>query len=217
MTRLAAILLTGALICAPVSLFAQTNSSSSEAAPQLPTATPRNLSGLPYRILDQDRLLRGSQLGQQILAGIRAAEARLEAENQTLFDQLAAEERALTDARASLSTEEFRARADAFDARVEEIRTERAQISQQLARWSEGEAQRFYDAALPILVDMMNDEGVLALLRPETVILGSDALDLTSEAIARLDAAGVDTGEPAPFPPLTETAPDQAPAPQSTP
>ncbi len=177
------ILLAGALCGAPVAIPAQ--------APDLTGVSP-----VPYRVLDQDRLFRDSRLGQQILAGIRTAEQALEAENQQVADQLAAEERALTEARASLSPEEFRARADAFDVRVESIRAERAQISQQLTRQSEAEAQRFFDAALPVLVQLMSDEGILALLKPDTLVLGSDWLDITDAAIARLDAATTAPADP---------------------
>lgn len=221
MHRLGTLLIAGALSCsAPVSLSAQEtqpDAGQGVVAPTLPgLATPPSggISPLPYRILDQDRFLRGSQLGQQILARVRAAEARLQADNQTLFDQLAAEERALTEARATLSAEEFRAQADAFDARVETIRMQRAQISQQLSQWSEGEAQRFYDAALPVLVQLMNDEGILALFRPETVILGSDILDMTDAAIARLDASGIDETDPVPAP---DTSPEAVPSPSPSP
>lgn len=216
MLRGLTILLTGALICAPVALSAQVPpqpTTPQTPAPQTPApltgnALPPGISPVPYRILDQDRLLRGSRLGQAILAGIRAAEAALEAENQQYFDQLAAEERELTEARATLTPEAFRARADAFDARVEQIRAERAAASQELTRWSEAEAQRFFDAALPVLVQMMNEEGILALLKPDTLILGSDWLDITAEAIARLDASLASPDLPAP---PQDQAPEPAP------
>ena len=209
MVRLSTILLAGALLCAPVCVAAQTAGGASDS---LGARLPQGVSPVPYRILDQDRLLRESELGQEILDGIRAAEAELEAENQQYFDQLATEERALTDARASLTPEEFRARADAFDARVESIRSERAQASQALARWSEGEAQRFFDAALPVLVQMMNERGILALLKPDTLILGSDMLDVTDDAIALLDASGTGIDDDAPEAPL-ETQPQEPDAP----
>lgn len=225
MRPLATILLAGALLSAPVSLPAQTGpvpGGSGQTGPGL-TPPPQGVSAVPFRILDQDRLLRGSRLGQQILDGIHAAEQRLAEENQRLFDQLTAEESALTEARPTLSPEEFRSRADAFDARVEAIRAQRAQASQDLTTWSEGEAQRFFNAALPVLVQMMNDEGLLALIKPETVILGSDWLDITDAAIARVDAATADgslpegTAVPAPDPappPELEPQPEPAPAPQ---
>lgn len=157
-----------------------------------------------FRILDQDRLLRGSRRGAEILAGIRAAEQALEAENQTIADQLAAEESALTEARATLAPDEFRLRADAFDARVEAIRAERQQRNQELRQQSDQAAQGFFAAALPVLVQMMNDEGILGLLKPDTLILGAEWLDVTDDAIARLDAA---LSPPAPDPPPPTTQP----------
>lgn len=164
---LSAILLAGVLSGAPVVSFAQSVS---------------------FRILDEDRLLRESRLGQQILSDIRAAEQALEEENQRISDQLAEEERALTDERARLSPEEFRARADAFDQRVEEIRTERNQRSIELNRFSEAEAQRFFDTALPVLVALMNEQGLVAILKPDVLIIGADWLDMTDAAIAELDS-----------------------------
>ena len=143
---------------------------------------------LPYRILDPERLLQDSLLGQRILAGNRDAERVLDAENARIAEQLVAEERALTDMRASLTAEEFRARADAFDARVEDIRAERAQRSEELARRNEAEVQGFFAAALPVLDRLMAEEGIVGLFRPETLILWSERLDITDLAIARLDA-----------------------------
>ena len=170
--QLCAMFLAGALVLAPAASFSQSVS---------------------FRILDEDRLLRESHLGQQILADIRAAEQALEEENQRISDQLAEEERALTEARTRLSPDEFRARADAFDLRVEEIRAERNQRSVELARFSETEAQRFFDMALPVLAGMMNEEGLVALLKPDALILGADWLDVTEAAIERLDAEFVPT------------------------
>lgn len=169
-----AMLLAGAMSLAPAISFSQT---------------------VGFRILDEERLLRESRLGRQIVAGIRAAEQALEEENQRIVDQLAEEERALTEARAGLTPEEFRLRADAFDLRVEAIRTERNQRSVELARHSDAEAQRFFDSVLPVLAAMMNDEGLVALLKPDSLILSVDWLDITETAIERLDAELAPTEE----------------------
>lgn len=174
MVRLAAWVLAGALACAPFAMLAQDTA---------PTSV--------FRVLDEERLFRGSVLGQRVLEGIRMAEAALEAENQALFEQLSAEERALTDARATLPPDEFRARADAFDARVEAIRTERAQRSAELSGQGDAAARAFFDAALPVLVQLMADLGTEILLKPDVMILGPDWMDITDQAIARLDAATV--------------------------
>jgi Skp family chaperone for outer membrane proteins len=172
------LILAGVLACAPaVSCLAQ--QTPPESGPQFQ---------MPLRMLDEERLFRETQLGQRVLAGIRAAEAELEAENQRLFEQLAAEEQALADLRPTLSPDDFRARADAFDQRVESIRAERAQANQALLQQSEAEAQRFFSAATPVLVQLMAEQGVVAVLRPGAVILEADGFDLTDLAIARLDA-----------------------------
>ncbi len=168
--RLLAGLLAGALCGAPVAVAAQAS------AP------------LPFRILDEERLLRESRLGIEVLAEIRAAEQALEAENQRLSDELAAEERELTEARAELAPEEFRDRADAFDRRVEEIRAERARLGLELSRRSDSQAQSVFEAALPVLLQMMEDQGLVAILKPEALILGADWIDMTDDAIRALNA-----------------------------
>ena len=203
------ILMAGVLIGAPVVAPAQT-----AAAPA--TAPAQSVGALPFRVLDQERLLRESRMGQQILAGIDAERQALEAENQTLFDQLSAEERALTDARPGLTPEEFRARADAFNTRVETIRSERAQRSQELAQHQQAAEQRFFDAVLPILAQFMSEEGVAALLRPEALLVRTDAMDITDEMIARLDATVPTVPQPdAPADgPQTDPAAPTPPAPQ---
>lgn len=172
MRRLAGLLLAGAMACAPLGVMAQE-------APDTPT----------FRVLDEDRLFRESVLGQRVLADIREAEQALATENQALFEQLSAEERALTEARLTLPPEEFRARAEAFDASVEAIRAERAERSATLARQNEAAARAFFDAALPILVQVMAEAGVDILLKPDVMILGPEWVDITDLAITRLDAA----------------------------
>lgn len=193
----------GALLCASALLLVQPVVAKQAGAPLQ--------AQVPFRILDQERLLNGSELGQQILARIHQAEQALQAENDALFNSLSAQERELTDLRSSLSPEEFRARADAFDAHVEAIRAERNQRSQALTRQSAAQAQSFFDMALPILVQLMNEEGIVALLKPDTLILGSDWLDITDEAIRRLDAAHLQPAAPA-----QELTP-QVPEPEATP
>ena len=171
MIRLFAMLLMGALAGAPLAIAAQE-------APRAPI----------FRVRDEDRLFRDSVLGQRVLADIRAAEQALEAENQQLFEQLSDEERRLTEARLTLPADEFRAQAEAFDTRVEAIRAERAERAATLTRQNEAAARAFFDAVLPVLVQVMAEAGVDVLLKPESMILGPDWLDITDLAIARLDA-----------------------------
>lgn len=173
------LILAGALACAPVSmLMAQAPSTPSHEA-----ASP-----LPYRLLDQDRLLSDSRLGQETLARISEAQEQLEAENLEVFEQLSAEEQELTDLRATLSPSEFRTRADAFDERVEAIRAERARLSAELEQSRQSLIAEFFEAALPILQQYMQEQGILGLLRNDVMIMSSDLLDITDEVIARLNS-----------------------------
>ncbi|WP_209424620.1 OmpH family outer membrane protein [Pararhodobacter sp. SW119] len=149
-----------------------------------------------FRILNEERLLRESRYGQAVLAGVRDAERRLEAENERIAGELAAAERALTEARAELSPEEFRLRADEFDRRVEAIRAERNELSLELARQSDAAASRFFDEALPVLLELMSEDGLVAILRPDALILGADWLDMTDRVIERLDSAFGDREPP---------------------
>ena len=165
------------------------------------TATAQDAS---FRILNEERLLRESLYGQAVLAELREAERQLEAENERIAAELAAEERALTEVRADLTPEEFRARADDFDRRVEAIRAERNELSMELTRRSEAAATRFFDEALPILLQMMTEEGLVALLRPDALILGADWLDMTDQVIERLDAALGDQTPPESAPPAED-------------
>jgi Skp family chaperone for outer membrane proteins len=158
------------------------------AAVPLP-AVPQAVSGPGIRVLNQDRLFRESRMGQALLADLREAELALERENQALADALAAEERVLTDQRASLSPDEFRLRAEAFDRRVEAIRGERARLGQELARRYETDAQRFSQTALPVLTALMAEQGIVVLLNPDAVIMGAEWIDITDLAIQRLDRA----------------------------
>lgn len=172
MRRIIGWCLAGALACAPLAVLPQTDQ-----------------GRVSIRVLDLDRLFQASALGQRLLGDIRDAEARLEADNQALFDQLAAEERALTEARATLTPEDFRARADAFDARVESIRAAQAARGQEIVRMVETAQRVFREAVFPVLRARMDESGIDALLPPDAIILGPGDIDITARAIEWLDAA----------------------------
>ncbi|WP_417587473.1 OmpH family outer membrane protein [Pararhodobacter oceanensis] len=213
------ILLTGTLFCVPVFTSLHPQQAAAQGVdPAAPSQGARQLgfaSGaqVRFRVLDQDRLLTGSILGQQLQERLRDAERELEAENNALAEQLATEESELTALRPTLSPEEFRTRADAFDRRVEEIRAERERLNQQLARRYEADVQAFFATALPVLDQLMMDEGLNALLRPDILILGAEWLDITDQAIERLDATVVQVPDTPDTPETPDAVPEQSPEP----
>ena len=115
---------------------------------------------------------------------------------------LEAEERELTDRRATLPPEEFQALAAAFDAKTEDIRAAQDAKSRAITAQREENRQRFLQAAVPVLGDLMREAGAVAVFDKELVILSLRGVDITDEAIARIDAVlgdgTVQMPEPAP-------------------
>lgn len=166
--------------------------------------------------LDRNRLFEETLFGRALLAQLEAASADLLSENRRLEAALEAEERALTQRRVELPIEEFRALAREFDTRVEELRVAQEAKSRALARSRDLEQQRFFEAAVPVLGGLMQDLGAVAIIDRSAVILSFDRIDITAQAIARLDE---ELGDGAMLEPVPELGPGLAPeaAPQPAP
>lgn len=143
-------------------------------------------------LLDQDRLFADSAYGRAIAAVIDQLGRDLSAQNRAIEAELMEEEQALTDARPTLSIEEFRAQATAFDARVVEIRSAQDAKNRALGTYAEAARQRFLDIVGPILVDLVEVSGANLLMDRRAVIFMSDDVDITDRAIAAIDAAIAD-------------------------
>lgn len=160
------------------------------------------LSGSPVMTLDQDRLFAESKFGREVLARNEAEETALAAENRRLEAALEAEERSLTDLRTRMDPAEFRKLADEFDIRVEEVRRAQDARFRALVRQREEDRRKFIEAALPVLGRLMGEMGAVVLLERSAIVLSFGRIDITDDAIARLD---VELGE---GPPETDTLPD---------
>ena len=154
------------------------------AAQDLPLGTPTSA----ILTIDQDRLFSASAWGRRVAAETEAEAQALAAENRRLEAELSAEEQALTDERSTMPAEEFRAAADAFDAKAVEIRRTQDAKERDLLRRREAERQRFFNTALPVMGRMMQDRGASVILERRSVFLAAEALDVTDELIARIDA-----------------------------
>ena len=121
---------------------------------------------LPPQILtlDQDRLFAESDFGKRVAAEIEERSRSLAAENRQLEAELTAEEKALTEARPTLPATEFRAKADAFDAKVQRIRAEQDDKARALTAFRDSERQRLAAALGPILAEIARDRGALAVM-----------------------------------------------------
>ncbi len=142
----------------------------------------------PILTIDLDRLLDVTRFGQRLADDLQARVDALDAENEQLRLELVEEERSLTERRPSMEVDAFRAEADAFDARVQRIRAEQDAKQAALAASVEQDRRTFLDAVTPILGRLMVDSGAVVILDQRDVFLRANAVDITDEAIAAIDA-----------------------------
>lgn len=167
------------------------------------TAAPAS----PILTVDQDRLFRESAYGLQVERELERLTGELAAENRRIEAELTEEERQLTAQRPTLSPQEFTERADAFDARVEEIRKRQDGKGRDLARRREAARAEFLRNVLPVLSNIMRERGAVAILNAQAIFLSFDTIDITDRAIERVDARIGST----PFPPAAPNDPGARP------
>lgn len=143
----------------------------------------------PLLTLDQDRFFLESDFGRAVVERERAETTALEQENKRIEAELVAEEQALTEQRNSLTAEDFTARATAFDEKVERIRSEQDAKAQALVAKRDEERKEFLQLAGPILGELLGEQKAMAILDKGLVIVSLSAIDITDEAIAKLNTA----------------------------
>jgi Skp family chaperone for outer membrane proteins len=141
----------------------------------------------PILMLDRNRLLAETMFGRAVEQQFEADSRALIAENLRLEQALEAEERDLTDRRATLPPEDFQALAAEFDRKTEAIRSAQDAKSRAITAKREEERQKFLQAAIPVLGDLMREAGAVAIFDSGLVILSLRGADITDEAIARID------------------------------
>ncbi len=156
-----------------------------------PHPAPAQQLGLPQSAIltiSAERLFSDSAFGRRVAREIEAESAVLAAENRRIEAELSAEEKDLTERRAKMEPEAFRALADAFDAKVQEIRkTQDAKARDLVARRDAARVQ-FLRAARPVLEALMRDAGATVILERSSVFLSANSTDVTDAAIERIDA-----------------------------
>ncbi len=151
---------------------------------------PALAQGSPGGVLtvDPERLFQDTRYGRRVVSELELEAADLQAENRRIEATLSAEERELTDRRPSLEPEEFRALADAFDARVERVRAEQDGKARDLQRARDQGQQTFFQSIGPILSALVSERGAAVLVDRRAVILSTETVDITDAAIRRIDA-----------------------------
>lgn len=167
----------------------------------------------PVLTVDSERIFASSEIGQRITKELEAKLEALAAENRQIEADLTAEELDLTEKRTAMKPDEFRLLADAFDEKVKRIRAEQDAKQRDLQARRDAEQQALVEKIAPILTGIVRERGAVMILERRGVVLSADSIDITNEAIARINAVlpeGVGPEVDAPKAPL----PSEAPAPQ---
>ncbi len=152
----------------------------------------------PVLTVDQDRLFAESLWGKRVLGELDAASAALLAENRKIEASLTAEETALTAKRPTMAATAFRELADEFDARVTGIRKAQDSKGHDLGVRRDADRKRFFEAAVPVMVEVLNARGAFAILDGRAVILSVKAIDATDDMRRAIDAQLGDGSNAAP-------------------
>lgn len=168
-----------------------------------------------FLFINQERILTGSRTGQALLAEEDRQRDALRADARAIDSAFEKEEQELNDARRTMASDAFRAKADDFDARVVKARQDQDTRSNALAQELDRKRRQFYAAVAPILVKMMDRFHAHAIFDENSVLLADDTLNITEAVIAEIDAAPP-AGIPLPTPAPGE-APADSPAPGAVP
>ena len=109
-------------------------------------------------------------------------------ETRAIEADLEAEEKALTAQRATLDPESFRALADAFDEKVQALRAEREQAQNNVRARIESAQVEFFNRIGPVLGELVRERGAVLIVDRRAILLAATDVDITAEAVSRIDA-----------------------------
>lgn len=147
-------------------------------------------------VIDPERMLLESDYGQRLQLEIQKERDRLIARNDRIALELENEEQRLTSLRATTPTDEFRALADAFDQKVEELRLESERMSRDLERRRELVPVQFMRVVQPVLEELLREADAMVMIDARAVMLHAGTADITDLAVARIDEH-IGSGPPA--------------------
>lgn len=148
-------------------------------------ASAQNTTNAQVLIVDTDRLFSESQLGAEKAREFEQAFRALAAENKDIEGKLIAEEKELTELRASLTADEFKQRADAFDAQVERLRTEQDEKERALSRAREEARNELFTDFTAIIAEILRERGAMVVIDRRNVYISVGGIDITDETLDR--------------------------------
>lgn len=160
------------------------------AAQQTGPAEERDGPPLGILVINTERVFAESAAARSIRDQTEAYGRDAQARFNLARAELTAEESALTELRNDPGdrTEEFEARATAFEARVRALRRARSQVNEALRRARTSAREQLERELQEVLRGLMADRGAQAIFDARVVVARFTALDVTQDAIEALDA-----------------------------
>jgi Skp family chaperone for outer membrane proteins len=155
-------------------------------APSL-ASSQRNSMQTQIIAFDRDKVFQNSEAGRVLDAKIQTLRDDLVAENDRIYADLEAEEKSLLTLKGSLSSEAFRLKADAFDTKVTAIRAEQKLKSETVQQAYDQGARTFEQSLNVVLTEIAREVGAVAVFERKQIYLMSGSIDISAEAIRRLD------------------------------
>ena len=130
-----------------------------------------------------------SQFGQRIGQSYAQGREELATENGRIAQALREEELALAAQRNEMDVTIFREEAVAFDEKAQAIRRAQDAKERELEETLSLGRDQFLSVTRPILGELMVERGAVAILDRRSVLLSLGSIDVTEDAIARIDSA----------------------------
>lgn len=143
----------------------------------------------PILVVSREKLLNESRAAKSIQAQADALRDELRESLKARQEALRAEELELTELRETLDSANFDARVAAFTEKVRELKRDTNDAGARLQRAVLAARTELQQAARPVLLALMAERRALVMLEKDDVVISVTALDVTQEAIDRLDAS----------------------------
>lgn len=138
-------------------------------------------------LVDSQQILAESAAGKSLRAQIESYRKKFQADLSKREEDLRKQEAELKRQRTLLSPEAFEERRKAFEQQVTGVQREIQERNKSFETALTDARKQLLTALEPIFADIMKEYGANLMLDQNQVVLGATSLDITQEAIRRLD------------------------------
>ena len=144
-------------------------------------------------VIQSEVVYRKSEYGQSLIAALTEERQSLDDENLAILRELETEERMLTEARETMSSDDFAIAAEEFDQKVQ--RSREIQLSKIRAADLKRSKQIniFFKRISPIVQSVLVEYGAAIVFEKRNALVSLDSADITNIVIKRVDRAFLET------------------------